>query len=117
MVSWGFAFKKGFIIFLWTILWGFLGGIIAIAVSGGALIAAIAAGTYEAVLGAFAGILGGTILGMLIASIGTYASIVKVVMESTLEASEKTATRLCTQCGRKVPLDMKYCPHCGKTFA
>ena len=113
-MSWGFAFRKGFVIWLWTILWGILGGIIAIVISGGALIAAFMAGTWEAVVGASVAIMAGSIVGILVASIGAYASIVKIVTESTLE--ERVGTRMCPQCGRTISLDLKFCPHCGKRF-
>jgi len=116
LVSWGFAFRKGLVIWLWTILWGILGGIIAIVVSGGALVAALIAGTAEAFFGAFLAIMAGSIFGMLVVSIGTYASIVKIVTESTLKEQEKLETRMCPQCGRTVALDLKFCPHCGKSF-
>jgi len=29
---------------------------------------------------------------------------------------EKPVTRMCPQCGRVVALDLKFCPHCGKTL-
>lgn len=116
LVSWGFAFKKGFVVWLWGIVWGIVGGIIAIAISGGAILGALAAGTAEAFWAAFAGIMAGTILGVLVASIGMEASRVKVILESSLEAREKLGTRLCPQCGRTLPLDLKFCPYCGKTL-
>jgi hypothetical protein len=116
LVSWGFAFRKGFVIWLWGIVWGIVGGIIAMAISGTAILGAFAAGTAEAFWAAFAVIMIGVMLGVLIASIGIEASRVKVIMEGALEAREKVATRMCPQCGRTLPLDLKFCPHCGKTL-
>ena len=89
MVSWGFAFKKGLIIFLWSILWAIVGGVIGLVISGGSLFAAIPAimrGDVSAVGGAMIGIFAGTIIGSLITSIGVYATIVKITLESVKEA-------------------------------
>ena len=122
LVSWGFAFRKGFVILLWTLLWGILGGIIAIVVSGGAIIAAIMSGTVEGIVGAFATIIVGSIVGMLVSSIGAYATIVKVTVESTLEQQGKMGTRMCPQCGRTIVVrknhygDPHKCPKCNVPY-
>lgn len=89
MVSWGFAFKKGLIIFLWNILWAIVGGVIGLIISGGSLFAAMPAlmsGDTSVVEGAMIGIFAGMIIGSLIASIGVYATIVKITLESVKEA-------------------------------
>lgn len=81
MVSWGYAFRRGLVIWLWTIVWGIIGGVIAIAISGGSLLALISDPTGNwggAVVGMFAGVF----IGGLIASIGGYATLVKVILES-----------------------------------
>ena len=66
MVSWGFAFKKGLIIFLWGILWAIVGGVIGLVISGGSLFAAMPAlmsGDTTAIGGAMVGIFAGMIIG------------------------------------------------------
>lgn len=88
MVSWGFAFKKWFIIFLWSIVWGIAGMIIATVISGGAVFMLImnpSAVTGPAFLGTFLGIFAGILIGALVASIGNYATIVKITLESVEE--------------------------------
>jgi hypothetical protein len=82
MVSWGYAFKRGIILWLWMILWGIVGGIIALAIGGGSLVAYILnpSGTMGA--GAMLGVFAGVIIGSLIATIGGYASMVKIILES-----------------------------------
>src|SRR6266480_2646875 len=41
MVGWGFAFGRGVVIFLWTIVWAIVAGIIAVLITGGTLAAVI----------------------------------------------------------------------------
>ncbi|MFQ6064455.1 MAG: hypothetical protein ACE5L6_03165 [Candidatus Bathyarchaeia archaeon] len=89
MTEWGFAFKKGFIIFLWSIVWGIVGGIIGAILSGGALFAVItnpaAITDPTAMAGAMMGIFAGVLIGSLIASIGVFASMVKIITEAAEE--------------------------------
>ena len=88
MVSWGFAFKKGLIIFLWSIVWGIAGMVIATIISGGAVFMLImdpTAVTGPAVVGSLLGIFAGILIGVLVASIGNYATIVKITLESVEE--------------------------------
>jgi hypothetical protein len=86
MVSWGYAFKRGLIIWLWTILWGIVGGIIALIISGGSLIAVVSNPSDSSTwTGAMAGVFAGGIIGSLIAAIGGFATIVKIVLESADE--------------------------------
>jgi len=89
MVSWTYAFKRGFIIWLWSIVWGIVGGIVALVLSGGSLLVLITnpsaytnAGSWVA---AFVGMFLGILIGALIATIGNYAAIVKIVLESVEE--------------------------------
>ena len=84
MVSWNFAFKKGLVIFCWSILWGIIGGIVAlIAISGLFSVAltdpaTIASGIYATSLFLI------VFITVLISSIGIYATIVKVTVETAL---------------------------------
>lgn len=93
MVSWSFAFKKGFVIWLWSIVWGIIGGIIGAIISGGSLFTIAfnpSAWTDPgAMAGAFIGMMAGVFIGALIASIGMFASVVKIVVESAVEESKK----------------------------
>ena len=82
MVSWTFAFKRGLVIWLWTIVWGIIGAVIAIAISGGSILALIANPTGGVAAGAVAGIFAGVFIGALISSIGNYATLVKIILES-----------------------------------
>lgn len=86
MVSWGYAFKRGLIIWLWTILWGIVGGIIALIISGGSLFAIVANPSDSSTwTGAMIGVFAGVLIGSLIAAIGSFATIVKIVLESAEE--------------------------------
>lgn len=82
MVSWGYAFKRGLVIWLWTIVWGIVGGVIALAISGGSLLALITNPTGSVAAGAIAGMFAGVFVGVLISSIGNYATMVKIILES-----------------------------------
>jgi hypothetical protein len=82
MVSWGYAFKRGLIIWLWTILWGIVGGIVALAISGGSLFAYISNPSETMGAGTVLGIIAGIIIGSLIALIGGYAAMVKIILDS-----------------------------------
>lgn len=90
MVSWGFAFKKGAIIFLWSIVWTiiylvFLGiaGIV-----GFSLILFL-----EDPIQKLATVIGGftiVVIGTIIYTILMLATIVKISAESALEEAKKT---------------------------
>jgi len=82
MVSWGYAFKRGLIIWLWTILWGIIGGIVAIVISGGSLFAYLSNPSEGLAAGAVLGVMAGVIIGALIALIGGYAAVVKIILDS-----------------------------------
>ena len=91
MVSWMFAFKKGLKIFLWSIVWAVVGGIVGCIAGGGALFTALPAmrsGDPSVMIGAIIGILAGGIAGGLITSIGIYATIVKITLESVKESGQ-----------------------------
>lgn len=82
MVSWGYAFRRGFIIWLWTILWGIVGGVIALVISGGSLFAYLSNPSAGLAAGAVLGVFAGVVIGVLIALIGGYAAVVKVILDS-----------------------------------
>lgn len=142
MVGWGFAFGRGFVILLWSIVWAIVGGIIAVVLSGGTLAAmasnptAIASNPL-AVIGTF---FLGFFLAALIAIVGLYASIVKVAVDSAMKQMEMSgmgarpvsynigtqptlttapnppAIKFCKNCGTSVPMGSLKCPSCGATF-
>jgi hypothetical protein len=93
MVSWGFAFKKGFFIFLWCIVWGIIGGIIVLVIGGFSLLSLFTGNvntiTTSQVVNAFVGMMAGAIVGSIISTIGMFATIVKITLESV---EEKKAT-------------------------
>lgn len=82
MVSWGYAFKRGAVIWLWTILWGIIGGIVALVISGGSLFAYLSDPSAGLAAGAVLGVFAGVLIRALIALIGGYAAIVKIVLDS-----------------------------------
>jgi len=82
MVSWGYAFKRGAVIWLWTILWGIIGGIVALLISGGSLLTYLSNPSAGLAAGAVLGVFAGVLIGVLIALIGGYAAIVKVILDS-----------------------------------
>jgi hypothetical protein len=84
LVSWAYAFRRGLSILLWTIVWGIVGGIIAFIISGGTLFVFFV-NPAESPLGAATVVFAAIIIGTLIASIGNYAAIVKIVLESVEE--------------------------------
>jgi len=141
MVGWGFAFGRGFVVLLWTIVWAIVGAIIAVVISGGTLTAfasnptAIATNPV-AFIGSF---FLGFFLAALIAIVGMYASIVKVAVDSALKqiensgfsvrptaasfGSQPTLTtgpnpviKYCKSCGTSIPSGSAKCPSCGATF-
>jgi hypothetical protein len=92
MVGWGFAFGRGFVILLWSIVWAIVAGIIAILVTGGTLTSIISnptsfASNPTAYLGGF---FLGIFLGVFIAVLGLYASIVKVTVDGAISQLEKS---------------------------
>ncbi len=142
MVGWGFAFKRGFILWLWCILWGIVGVVVFLIISIGSispLVAlilnptpetltpeALASTVPQLIIGTVAGILAGSF----IAVIGAFASIVKVVGDAVEERirrrslaeavreptipTPRSTTQYCPNCGRQIiDLSVVYCPDCG----
>ena len=75
-------------------MWGIVGGVIALIISGGSLLALFSniSSSYsygssypDLAIGSFIGIFAGMIIGSLVAAIGNYATIVKIVLESVEE--------------------------------
>ncbi len=89
MVSWGYAFRRGLIIWLWTIVWGIIGAVIAIVISGGSILVLIT-NPNNPPAGAIVGIVAGIIIGALVSAIGNYAAMVKIILESA-EKQKTTA--------------------------
>jgi len=83
MVSWGYAFDKGLVAFVLVVGWQVLGFLIAGGISGGALLAIFQNPTVFAQ--SFLVILIGLVIGGMVASIGTYATIIKISVESAQE--------------------------------
>src|SRR2546429_9763599 len=86
MVGWGFAFGRGFVILLWSIVWAIIAGIIAVLITAGTLSGGICGSPSVAsqpfcFLGA---VFFRIFLSVLIAIIGLYASIVKVAVDGAL---------------------------------
>jgi hypothetical protein len=141
MVGWGFAFGRGLVILLWTIVWAIVGAIIAVVISGGTLAAfasnptAIATNPF-ALIGSF---FLGFFLATLVAIVGMYASIVKVAVDGALKQMESSGfaarptvasfgtqptlttapnpvIKYCKNCGTSIPTGSAKCPSCGATF-
>jgi hypothetical protein len=126
MVGWGFAFGRGFVILLWSIVWAIIAGIIAVVVAGVSVAGLISNPTGllsnpVAFLGTF---LLGIFLSVFVAIIGLYASIVKVTVDGAISQLEKSGRlpgssySMGTQPTLTVaPVLRKYCPNCGTTVA
>jgi hypothetical protein len=139
MVGWGFAFGRGFVILLWSIVWAIVAGIIAVLITGGTL-ASIAsnptgfASNPNALLGLLGTFFLGIFLGVFVAVVGLYASIVKVTVDGALSQLEKSgrldrmpsslgaqptltspssARKFCPNCGTTLPGGITRCPSCG----
>ncbi len=138
MVGWGFAFGRGVVIFLWTIVWAIVAGIIAVLITGGTLAAVIRDPTAVAAnpIGFLAAFSLGIFLAVFIATIGVYASIVKVSVDGALSQLEKSGRvqtgsssigsqptlvapslrKYCPNCGTSLPGGTVRCPNCGASF-
>jgi hypothetical protein len=75
-------------------VWGIVGGVIALIISGGSLLALFSSigssysynySSPSLAIGSIIGIFAGMIIGSLVAAIGNYATIVKIVLESVKE--------------------------------
>lgn len=142
MVRWSFAFKKGFILWLWCILWVIVGVLVFAIISIGSLSPLVhlilnptpEALTLEALVSTLPqliiGIVAGIIAGSFIAVIGMFASVVKVVSDAVEEQMRKgslaeavrkptvptptSIAQYCPNCGRQiVDPSVVYCPDCG----
>ena len=129
MVGWGFAFGRGFVILLWSIVWAIVAGIIAILVTGGTLTSIVSnptsfASNPTAYLGTF---FLGIFLSVFIAVIGLYASIVKVTVDGAISQLERSGRldrpsaspsySFGAQPTQIAPLmQRKYCPNCGTSI-
>ncbi len=145
MVGWGFAFGRGFVVLLWSIVWAIVAGIVGVLIIGGSLASVVSNPTAVASnpTGFLTGFLAASFLGIFliifIAVIGLYASIVKVAVDGALSQLEKSgqygggsyssasmgsqptlaapATRkFCANCGTALPGGTAKCPTCGATL-
>jgi len=89
MVSWGTAFKKGFVVWLWSIVWLIVSGIVAIIISGGSLYVLLTAPTEAQFWAGFAGIALGIFIGMLLYTVLLFATVVKIAIEGAIEEAKK----------------------------
>src|SRR5256884_2802617 len=92
MVGLGFAFGRGIVIFLWSVVWAIVAGIVAVLITGGTLAGVVSnpaavASNPAAFLAAF---FVGIFLSVLIATIGLYASIVKVSVDGAIPQLERS---------------------------
>ena len=139
MVGWGFAFGRGIVILLWSMVWAVVAGIIAVLITGVTLTSIISnptafASNPTAYLGGF---FLGIFLSVFIAVIGLYASIVKVTVDGAISQIEKsgalerssyslgpqptlttppTLRKYCPNCGTSIPGGSLKCPSCGATL-
>src|SRR5207245_3743668 len=94
MVGWGFAFGRGFIVLLWSIVWAIVAGIVGVLVIGGSLSSLVSNPTAVTSnpTGFITGFLAASFLGIFliifIAVIGLYATIVKVVVDGAISQLE-----------------------------
>src|SRR3989442_8663071 len=138
MVGWGFAFGRGCVIFRCTIVWAIVAGIIAVLIAGGTLAGVIRDPTAVAAnpIGFLAAFSLGIFLAVFIATIGVYASIVKVSVDGALSQLEKSGQysrgsysigsqptlvapamrKFCANCGTALPGGTTKCPDCGATL-
>jgi len=131
MVGWGFAFGRGFVVLLWSIIWAIVAGIIGVLIIGGSLASVISNPTAVASnpTGLVTGFLAASFLGIFlvifIAVIGLYATIVKVAVDGALSQLEKsgqynrssyTAASIGSQPTMVAPAMRKFCANCGNAL-
>jgi hypothetical protein len=131
MVGWGFAFGRGFVVLLWSIVWAIVAGIIGVLIIGGSLSSLISNPTAVASnpTGFITGFLAASFLGIFliifIAVIGLYATIVKVAVDGALSQLEKsgqynpssyTAASMGSQPTMVAPAMRKFCANCGNAL-
>jgi hypothetical protein len=140
MVGWGFAFGRGFVVLLWSIVWAIVAGIVGVLVIGGSLasLASNPTAVTSNPTGFITGFLAASFLGIFliifIAVIGLYATIVKVAVDGALSQMEKSGRsqagsysmgsqptltaasavrKYCPNCGTSLPGGTTKCPNCG----
>jgi hypothetical protein len=145
MVGWGFAFGRGFVVLLWSIVWAIVAGIIGVLVIGGSLSSLVSNPTAVTSnpAGFITGFLAASFLGIFliifIAVIGLYATIVKVAVDGALSQLEKSGQynrgsysggsigsqptlvapamrKFCANCGTALPGGTAKCSNCGATL-
>src|SRR5690349_3456121 len=131
MVGWCFAFGRGFVVLLWSIVWAVVAGIIGALIIGGSLTSLISNPTAVASnpTGVVTGFLAASFLGIFliifIAVIGLYATIVKVAVDGALSQLEKsgqynrssyTTTSIGSQPTMVAPAMRKFCANCGNAL-
>src|SRR5207253_11249336 len=95
MVGWGFAFGRGFVVLLWSIVWAIVAGIVGVLVIGGSLFSLVSNSTSVTskptrfVTGFLAASFLGIFLLIFIAVIGVFATIVKMGVEGAVSELEK----------------------------
>lgn len=130
MVGWGFAFGRGFIVLLWSIVWAIVAGIIGVLVIGGSLTrltsnpTAIASDPTGFITGVMAASFLGIFLIIFISVLGLYATIVKVAVDGALSQLEKSGQysrgsysagtqSIGSQPTMVAPAMRKFCANCG----
>ena len=133
MVGWGFAFGRGIVVLLWSIVWAIVAGIIGALIIGGSLTSLISNPTAVASnpTGIVTGFLAASFLGIFliifIAVIGLYATIVKVAVDGALSQLEKSgqyskgsystgAPSMGSQPTLVAPAMRKFCANCGNAL-
>jgi len=91
MVSWGFAFGRALVIWLWCIVWTIVGIMIAVIVTGGSLLSILVnpSGFLANPGPALVGIVLGIVIGELVTTLGILATIVKVSVDGALSHHEE----------------------------
>ena len=130
MVGWGFAFGRGFVVLLWSIVWAIVAGIVGVLIIGGSLASltsnptAIASNPTGFITGFLAASFLGIFLIIFIAVIGLYATIVKVAVDGALSQLEKSgqysresystgSQSMGSQPTLVAPATRKFCANCG----
>ena len=131
MVGWGFAFGRGFVVLLWSIVWAIVAGIVGVLVIGGSLASLVSNPTAVTSnpTGFITGFLAASFLGIFliifISVIGLYATIVKVAVDGALSQLEKsgqynrssyTAASMGSQPTMVAPAMRKFCANCGNAL-
>jgi hypothetical protein len=130
MVGWGFAFGRGVVVLLWSIVWAIVAGIVGVLVIGGSLSSLVSNPTAVTSnpTGFITGFLAASFLGIFliifIAVIGLYATIVKVAVDGALSQLEKSgqynrgsysmgSQSIGSQPTLVAPAMRKFCANCG----